>query len=117
MNSLEEKLKGVFSLTEKKKYTEALELVDSVIDDCPERFKPYHEKAKLYARQKLWPEAIDAVSQAIELNNGEPMLYFSRARWHIQNQSFHDAYDDLTRLIELERKLDDTVPPAPPHST
>ena len=108
MNKAEDRLNNAFNLTEKKKYSEALDIVNSVISENPEWFKGYHEKAKIYARQKQWNDAVEAVDEAIRLNKTEPMLYFSRSRWLIQNQLFYEAVDDLTHLIELEKKLDDT---------
>lgn len=108
MNNTEDRLNSAFNLTEKKKYSEALDIVNSVISENSEWFKGYHEKAKVYARQKLWNDAVETVDEAIRLNKNEPMLYFSRARWLIQSQLFYEAVHDLTRLIELENSLNDT---------
>ncbi len=108
MSNAENRLVSAFYLTEKKQYSEALDIVNSVISENPEWFKGYHVKAKVYARQKLWNDAVDTVDEAIRLNKNEPMLYFSRARWLIQSHLFYEAVNDLTCLIELEEKLNDT---------
>ena len=108
MNNTGNMLKSAFYLTEKGKYSEALDVVNDVISERPEWFQGYHEKAKVYARQKLWGYAIELIGEAIRLNEREPMLYFSRARWLIQSRLFIEAIDDLSRLIELEEELNDT---------
>ncbi len=105
---LDNKLEQVSRFTEKRQYSAALDSVNSIIDVNPECYKAHYEKAKVFAHQMIWVEAIECVSVAIQLNENEPMLYFSRARWFVQSQRFHEAHDDLTQLIELENKLNDT---------
>ena len=109
MNSeYDNQLKEVFSLTEKRKYLDAHELVDQVLESNPNWYKPYDQKAKVYARQGKWAEAVESVGDAIELEPKNSALYFSRARWLIQCELFSDAYNDLTQIISLESILSDS---------
>ena len=104
----QDELKQISKLKEQRKYDQALDIVNELLIYEPDFFRLFHEKAKIYSLQRKWCLAIELVGQAINLNPNEPMLYFSRARWLIQNQEFFEAHDDLSKLIALEHRFEDS---------
>ncbi len=77
-------------LYEQKRYDEAHSLCDKEIEEDRENYRALHNKAKLFARQKNWPECISYIDEAISFKK-EPVLFFNKSRWLLEFQDYHDA--------------------------
>ena len=85
--------KALFSdLYEKRRYSEAHDLCDDAIKDNQNDFQAYHDKAKLFAREKKWEDALSYIDRAIALAN-EPVLFFNKARWLLQHNCYKETIE------------------------
>jgi len=87
-----------------KKYTIALKMLEKLTIEYPEYYKAYQKIGFIYSLLRQWEKAINFYDEAISRNDKEPMLYFSRARYLMQNGNFKLALLDIDYLLILEHK-------------
>ena len=104
---IDDKLKKIALLMDKKQYLEAWDIINKIIDEHPnytKMYKVYSEKAHILSYKEI-NQAIECMDKAIALSPNESYLYMRRARYLIENQNFDEACEDLTYTILLGEKL------------
>ncbi len=80
----------------------------AALDDCdrilarePDFAAVYYNKGNVYVQMKLWPEAIEAYTQAIGRNSAFAEAYYNRGVAHILSGNYADAVSDLSQAGEM----------------
>ncbi|MGH1375978.1 MAG: tetratricopeptide repeat protein [Alphaproteobacteria bacterium] len=87
-------------LYERKRYVEAHNLCDGAIRDDECDYRAYHNKAKLFARERKWEEAFSLIDKAISINK-EPVFFFNKARWLLELGYFDNVIECAESGIQV----------------
>ena len=96
-----EKRWKAIELIDEGKYSQAIELLDEVIDSNPEDAKAYYDRAFAKTRLERYEEAIDDYNQAIELDPEYADVYVNRGVTKGRLERYEEAIDDFDQAIEL----------------
>lgn len=89
---------------DRKEYDAAILACERAIAIDPQNPEPYRERSFAHALLQQWRSAIEDVSTAIDLTQGEPdpRKYFSRGHWRMEVGDFREAIEDMTQVIAIE---------------
>lgn len=88
---------------ELKKYNEAIEIIDALIDLDYNVNEMYKIRAKSYLELKKFDEAIEDITKLINLEPTKVENYIERAKIFYKNlKKYDDALNDIQKAIELE---------------
>jgi tetratricopeptide (TPR) repeat protein len=94
---------GAYELAKQGKYDEAVEMCTKYIEAHPDRREGYKQRSYVFARMKLWMDAIKDVNTLIAIGHDEPDDYFSRGRWELMAGDISSSIEDFSNVIEIER--------------
>ncbi|MBQ9255161.1 MAG: tetratricopeptide repeat protein [Bacteroidales bacterium] len=85
---MENNYNKIRELTEKEQYSDALSMVDSLINEFPKDDMLWYLKGNVFKKQEQWQQAIDSYTQAISINPKNPATTMRRICIDILN--FYD---------------------------
>ena len=88
-----------------EKTEDAVSLLENIIQNNPEEYRPYIHIGDLKRSLKKWGEAIKAYSRALQLKtsteNSDWILYYSRGIAYEQSKNWDQAEADFLKALEL----------------
>jgi len=94
-----------FSLVRDKRYTEALEIYDFIINLLPDDPTAYAQRGNVYYYLGEIDKAIEDYSKAIELKPDFAEAYNNRGNAYLSKGEMERGVRDLTRAVELSPQL------------
>ena len=91
------------------KFKKALEAVDYLIISDPNQARYYMEKSICQLKLKIYREAMNTLTEGIELMPDSLFLYNSRAIFYRELKSFERAEDDFTEAYKRSKTTEDKV--------
>ncbi|MBQ9313116.1 MAG: tetratricopeptide repeat protein [Bacteroidales bacterium] len=85
---MENNYNKIRELTEAEQYSDALSMVDSLINEFPKDDMLWYLKGNVFKKQEQWQQAIDSYTQAISINPKNPATTMRRICIDILN--FYD---------------------------
>lgn len=106
--------KRAYDLTEKaialpsNEIQRKIELYSDAIEQAPQFYLPYSNRAICYLNYGLWDEAIKDATKAVDLVPDNPHPWGARGRAYAGKREFEKAFADLTRALELAKTDEDS---------
>jgi tetratricopeptide (TPR) repeat protein len=107
MNDSDDEFEQALKFSDGKNYLDALRLYSDLIEKYPTDPKGYRKRSHLYAKMELWEEAAQDIGHALSFGPKEPCDFFTRGRMYLRMNKAKQAYEDLTKTIELGNCYDD----------
>ena len=101
-NASERKIAEVAVLVKRKKYTEALNIIDVEIANRTASAKFYALRAKVYEAMEQYEPAYESAQTAISLRNNLPEYYIDAANLAVSVKKYDAALDHINRAIRLD---------------
>jgi tetratricopeptide (TPR) repeat protein len=95
LGPLEEKLHEGQELVSSGRLSEAEQLYLKLLDEHPDTSRAFQNLGNIYAVQKRWPEAVDALRAAFEIDSNNEKLRRSLARARLKNGEVVEALELL----------------------
>jgi tetratricopeptide (TPR) repeat protein len=89
------------SLARSHDYDRALKLLDTLSDEDPDDPEVWRSRAYVFDHKGDPLSAAVEISRAIALQDREPDLFFTRARYYMMSDRFREAVGDLTTTLAL----------------
>jgi len=103
MSSIRTQLDNASKLFDAKKYAQAAELYSAVIAADMTQPAAYSERARCHYQMGHLDQALADLSRAIELSPRRAAYHFTRGRYYLEAGRFHDACNDFSAVLDLER--------------
>jgi tetratricopeptide (TPR) repeat protein len=100
-NSLEAILRESEQLCRQKAHTQALKILDEVLESEPQCYQAWAKRAYVHDAMGDLRNALEDISRTITICALEPAYYDKRGRYLFRLQRYWDAVADFTRVIEL----------------
>lgn len=68
-------------------------------------WEEYKERGNNYFKTKLFQQAVDSYTQAIDLKPGEAALYSNRSACKLSLKEFQAAYDDASKCVDVDPRF------------
>lgn len=98
-------LLGGKALLEEEKYAQAIDRLDSVIEQQPKWSVPYQMRGIAYFEQQSFEQAITDFSRAIQLDSSSYKNYYYRGNAYQEVEAYQNALADYDTAIRLKPEL------------
>ena len=101
-NSIDRKTAEAGVLIKRKKYTEALNIIDPEIVRNSSSAKLYAIRAEAYAAMEQYEAAYESSSAAVRLRNNQPVYWADAAQLAVRIEKYDQALDNVNQAIRLD---------------
>ncbi len=101
-NKVDRKIAEAMVLAKRKKYTEALNIIDVEIANNSSSAKLYALRAKIYEAMEQYEAAFESYNAAIRLRNNNSGYYADAAQLAVRIKKYDVALDDMNRAVRLD---------------
>lgn len=99
---VEQKMAEATILVKRKKYTEALDILDGEIAKRSPSASVYAMRAKVYSAMEQYQPAYENSLTAVQLRTNNPEYYANAAELAVRIKKYDDAVDHVNRAIRLD---------------
>ena len=101
-NAAERKIAEAAVLLKRKRYTEALGIIDAEIANRSSSARLYALRAKLYEAMEQFEPAHESAQTAIRMRNNNPVYFADAANMAVQVKKFDVALDNINQAIRFD---------------
>jgi tetratricopeptide (TPR) repeat protein len=99
--NLDEIVASAHRLVKERKRDEALSLAVQAVSEYPDEMESWLLQGYLHELLQEYEAGAEDLTRAIEINDKEPHLYYSRGRYRFQFRNMSGAVEDFTKALEL----------------
>ncbi|MDR1864155.1 MAG: tetratricopeptide repeat protein [Bacteroidales bacterium] len=101
-NAAEQQAAEAMTLVRRKKYAEALEVIDKALANRSSSGKLYAVRAKVYEAMESYEPALESYQSAIQLRGNDPALHAGASEMAVRLKKYELALEHAQRAVRLD---------------